>query len=191
VQVDWLRSFVAVVDYGGFATAASHTFRAQSRISAHIGSLERELGVRLFDRRSRPVTLTRPGRTYIIHARSVLAQLDMGRNAVAAIHDRNHGHVSVASDPSTAPRFLPRLIHEFGQRHPDIRVELVDDLARVDDAVLAGRIQLALRPMLPSSRNTRLRGVTLWREPMRVVVHPNHPLAAQDEPVPLEDLERF
>ncbi|WP_214102679.1 LysR family transcriptional regulator [Acrocarpospora catenulata] len=191
MQVDWLISFVAVVDHGGFAAAANGTFRAQSRVSAHISALEREVGVQLFDRRSRPVALTQSGEAYLTHARAVLGQLELGRNAVAEISGMVRGQIAIAAHPSAAATFLPRVIQDFGRRYPGIHIDLVEEFAQVNDALLTGRVQLGLRPLYPASSDARLRRVALWREPMRVVVHPQHPLAVRGAAVEPADLARY
>ncbi|MYS79212.1 LysR family transcriptional regulator [Embleya scabrispora] len=188
VQVDWLTSFVAVVDHGGFAAAAEAIFRAQSRVSAHVGSLERELGVQLFDRRARPVALTPSGEAYLAYARGTLTQLDLGRNAVAEVNGLIRGQLAVAAHPSAAASFLPRVIRDFRRRFPGIHVELVEEFVHVDEALLTGRVQLGLRPRYPATQDGRLRGVPLWSEPMRVVVPAHHELARVGEPVRTEDL---
>ena len=56
VELDWLETFLAVVDRGGFTAASAQVHRSQSRVSAHIAALERELGVQLIDRARRPAT---------------------------------------------------------------------------------------------------------------------------------------
>jgi len=57
-----LRTWVEVVDVGGFARAAEQIHLSQPRVSAHIASLERELGCCLIERRVRPLTLTEEGK---------------------------------------------------------------------------------------------------------------------------------
>ena len=59
MELDWLRTFLAVLDRGGFSAAAAQVHRSQSRVSAHIAALERELGVTLIDRSRRP-TISQP-----------------------------------------------------------------------------------------------------------------------------------
>ena len=191
MQVEWIVSFVAVVDHGGFAAAAEAIFRAQSRVSAHVGALERELGVQLFDRRARPVALTASGAAFLSYARATLTQLDLGRNAVAEVNGLVRGQLAVAAHPSAAATFLPRVIRAFGERYPGIHVELVEEFVHVDDVLLTGRVQFGLRPLYPSTRDGRLRRVALWREPMRVVVYPSHPLARRGGPVEAADLGEY
>ena len=83
-HIDWLETFVAVVDSGGFSAAAAAVHRSQSRVSAHVAALEQALGVTLFDRRHRPVGLTDAGEAYLPHAREVLAALDRGHAEIEA-----------------------------------------------------------------------------------------------------------
>src|SRR6476469_4331633 len=72
VELDWLETFLAVVDQGGFTAASEHIHRSQSRVSAHIAGLERALGVQLIDRHRRPAALTDAGVVLSRHARAVL-----------------------------------------------------------------------------------------------------------------------
>src|SRR4051812_38883747 len=58
VELDWLETFLAVVDRGGFTAASEQIHRSQSRVSAHIAALERHLGVQLIDRSRRPAVAT-------------------------------------------------------------------------------------------------------------------------------------
>jgi DNA-binding transcriptional LysR family regulator len=191
MQIDWIASFVAVVDHGGFAAAAEGIFRAQSRVSAHVSALERELGVQLFDRRARPVVLTPSGAAFLSYARATLTQLELGRNAVAEVNGMIRGELAIAAHPSAAATFMPRVIRQFRKRYPGIHVELVEEFVHVDEALLTGRVQLGLRPQFPATHDGRLRRVPLWREPMRVVVHPHHQLAAGGGPVEVADLAGY
>ena len=61
---DWLETFLAVVDRGVFTAASEQIHRSQSRVSAHIAALERQLGVRLLDRTRRPATPTPAGEVF-------------------------------------------------------------------------------------------------------------------------------
>ena len=78
VELDWLETFLAVVDRGGFAAASEAVHRSQSRVSAHIAALERDLGVRLIDRAHRPARLTAAGEVFARHAREKASQLPDG-----------------------------------------------------------------------------------------------------------------
>jgi DNA-binding transcriptional LysR family regulator len=85
VDLDWLETFLAVVDRGGFTAASADVHRSQSRVSAHIAALERELGVRLFDRTQRPTALTPAGEVFARHARQIIDAVETARSEVVAL----------------------------------------------------------------------------------------------------------
>ncbi len=71
-----LNAFIAVVEAGGFSAAARRTGHTQSAISKAIGALEKRVGVRLFNRSTRSVTLTDQGRRYYDRAKPLVEELD-------------------------------------------------------------------------------------------------------------------
>src|SRR3954452_149850 len=75
VELVWLETLLAVVDRGGFTAASATLHRSQSRVSAHVAALERELGVRLFDRSRRPTTLTPAGEVFLPYARAAVQNI--------------------------------------------------------------------------------------------------------------------
>lgn len=188
-HIDWLHTFVAVVDSGGFSAAATAVHRSQSRISAHVAALEQALGVTLFDRRHRPVALTDAGEAYLPHAREVLAALDRGQADIEAVVKVVRGSVVLGSYPSASAAFLPVLLSGFAQRHPQVRVELAEQTTLdLSEALNTGEVHLALRPLAPLMDTEGLTCRRLWREPLVAVFPDDHPLAALPEPLPLSVL---
>ncbi len=99
-----LRHFVAVAQELHFGRAAARHFVAQQALSRDVARLERELGVRLFDRTTRRVTLTAPGERLLVHATELLARHDA---MVAELRDTTRPLlVDVMHDRSTAQRVL-------------------------------------------------------------------------------------
>jgi DNA-binding transcriptional LysR family regulator len=76
LELAWLRSWLAVVDSGGFARAADRIHLSEPRISAHIAGLARALGCSLIERRLRPLTLTDAGKRLMPRAGSIIASVD-------------------------------------------------------------------------------------------------------------------
>lgn len=188
-NLDWLETFIAVVDRGGFSAAAGIVHRSQSRVSSHVAALEQALGARLFDRRHRPVLLTDAGEAFLPHARAVLAELDRGHAEVDAVLGLVRGHVVLGSYPSASAAFVPGLLSEFHARHPQISVDLTErttlDLA---EALGSGQLHLALRPLAPRHDTDGLSFRSLWREPLVAVFLPDHPLAAAGTPLPIGEV---
>src|SRR5258708_12235044 len=72
LELAWLRSWLEVVDSGGFAKATERIHLSQPRISAHVASLEHALGCSLIERRLRPLTLTDEGKRLLPRPRSII-----------------------------------------------------------------------------------------------------------------------
>jgi DNA-binding transcriptional LysR family regulator len=188
-NLDWLETFVAVVDCGGFSAAADTVHRSQSRVSSHIASLEQTLGARLFDRRHRPVVLTDVGEAFLPHARAVLADLDRARTEVDAVLGVVRGHVVLGSYPSASAAFLPAVLTAFTARHPQVHVDLSERPSLdLSGALESGQLHLALRPLVPADHTDGLGFHPLWREPLVAVFRPDHPLARRPTPLPLAEL---
>jgi DNA-binding transcriptional LysR family regulator len=188
-NLDWLETFVAVVDSGGFSAAAETVHRSQSRVSSHVASLEQALGARLFDRRHRPVVLTDVGEAFLPHAREVLADLYRAQAEVDAVLGVIRGHVVLGSYPSASAAFVPGVLRTFTARHPEVSIDLSERPSLdLSGALESGELHLALRPLVPHDHTEGLAFRALWREPLVAVFPPEHPLAQLRPPLPLAEL---
>lgn len=177
-RLEWLTSFLAVVDFGGFAAAAEHTYRSQPRISSHVADLERRLGAVLFDRRERPVRLTEAGVAFLEHARRVLADLDAGEASVQAVIGILRGRVALGCYPSAGAAFVPDLLEAFSQTYPEVNVTLREGTAaELLEDLQTGNADLAIRPALPAPRSASILHHALWEEPIVAIVSDDHPIA--------------
>lgn len=189
MQIDWLKSFLAIADTGSFGAAASALYRAQSRVSAHIASLEVEVGTELFDRSKRPVALTAAGKAFLPHARTICDEVDAGRLAANAADHDAHGVVSLGVYPSAGAVFVPAVVGEFSKACPDAKIELAEHaIAGLDSVLSHGIVTMALRPDEPHYRANPLIIQPLWLEPLVVVASPEHSDWVPDEPLPLKEL---
>lgn len=188
MQVAWIETFLAIVERGGFCAAADSLFRSQSRVSAHIASLELALGAPLFDRRQRPVALTAAGQAFFEHATSAKSSLDAGAAAVRAVKEGRAGHIALGAYAGTGAAFLPPLLADLAGHRPDLRVDIVEQpAAMLDRALLDGTVDIAVRPRLPRLAHGAISREPLWRERMVIVVPRGHRLARAPE-VRLADL---
>lgn len=120
---------MAVAKYGAFTRAAEEIYISQPGLSLLIRQLEEQLGVRLFDRTTRRVELTEAGHELVAAASRILDDVE---NMVADITDlaqHRRGRVSIATLPSLASAFVPRVIAQFRELFPDIRVVIHDAIA--------------------------------------------------------------
>ncbi|MGC5616062.1 LysR family transcriptional regulator [Georgenia sp. Z1491] len=187
-RLEWLSSFLAVVDFGGFAVAAEHTYRSQPRISTHVGELEKHLGAQLFDRKARPVRLTEAGMAFLEHARRVVRDLEAGTSSVQAVIGVLKGRVRLGWYPSVSAAFGPALLSTFTELYPGISVELVETpTSQLTTALREGEADIAIRPLLPATTEPTLQHHVLWEEPLVAIVPDGHSLADRDY-IPLSEL---
>lgn len=186
-ELVWLRTWVEVVDAGGFSKAAELIHLSQPRVSAHIANLERALGRTLIERRVRPLELTEHGRALLPKARAVLTAaedlIDESLDGATLF-----GSLRVASFASASSGFLPDVLAALRREHPDVEVGVLDgDMRSIETALADRRVTVAIRPMRPEPADPALVSRPLWREPFTVLLPTGHPLCAL-ESIGLEDL---
>ena len=146
--------FSAVVEHGTFTRAAAATFVSQPGLSKAIHELETELGVRLFDRVGRRVQLTAAGRALVGPARNALRDIEVCRDAVAAVTGLEGGFLDLACLPTLAVDPTADLIGRFRVAHPGVQVTLAapDDPADLVTMVREGGVEIGIGDE-PSDRN--------------------------------------
>nr|WP_239091732.1 LysR family transcriptional regulator [Streptomyces sp. SID14478] len=169
-----------------FGRAAERLHMAQSPLSQQIKLLERDLGVKLFDRTTRTVRLTPAGQSLVEPARRLLADASAVRRTVRAAHLGEVGRVTVGFAGASSYSALPLLTRAVTSQHPGIELVLMgqtytgEALRRVTDGTLdVGFVALPVR-----------RGVTarvVRMERLVLALPDSHPLAERDE-VPVREL---
>ncbi|MGH3584477.1 MAG: LysR family transcriptional regulator, partial [Mycobacterium sp.] len=171
-------SFVAVAEHRAFLAAAQDLGRAQSRVSEHVAKLEVELGIALVDRAVRPVRLTVAGEIFLGRAKDVLATLESARGEMSALRGSTYGAVRLACMSSVAGAFVSRLIDRFGKAERNIEVRVMEGpTATLPEMLLRHEADLAIVPQPYVANIPELQWVSLWNEPLRLLVPPAHRLA--------------
>lgn len=122
-----LQALVAVVERGGFRAAAAAINLSQPALSRRIDKLEEALGVRLFERTTRRVTLTLVGREFYAKAQEILASVESSLLSISDIAMRSGGEITIACVPSVAYHYLPPAIAQFNAAYPNIRIKVIDE----------------------------------------------------------------
>lgn len=139
LDLDVLRTFVAIAETGSFTAAANAVFRTPSAVSIQIKKLEDILGRAVFSRDARSVSLTTEGEMLLGYARRLLA---VNREAVAKfIIPDISGVVRLGSPDDYGERVLPQVLKRFAHTHPCVAVDVVIDMSgnlrrRMDDRAL-------------------------------------------------------
>jgi DNA-binding transcriptional LysR family regulator len=190
VELRHLEYFVAVAAELNFSRAAKRIHVVQSALSASVAKLEKELGVELFDRSKRQITLTAAGETFLPHAREVIHTAHRAQASVHVFRDQLTGSVTLGTLMSWGTLDLPAALEDFRRSNPLVTVRLRQSLtgsAGHLTAIADGQMDLALVSISsPGSQLVALR--ELMSEPMVFVCEPRHPLADRRK-VALTDLD--
>lgn len=175
-----LRSFAAVVEHQHFGRAAESLHLAQPALSQQVKQLERELGVTLFERTTRRVTVTEAGQRLAAHARAVLAGVDEAYADMALLAAGRAGRVSVGFVGTSTYDVLPRVAQEVRAQLPDLDLELRGEL--LSPALVAGLLDhtfdlALLRPGPAAPDGIALH--TVRRERLLVALPRDHRLAGR------------
>ncbi|WP_405142078.1 LysR family transcriptional regulator [Sphaerisporangium sp. NBC_01403] len=174
-----LRYFRAIARTRSFSTAAAGEFVVQSALSQQIRKLEDELGIKLFERTTRSVRLTRAGAQLLPLAERVLNDLDLLVAEADALRGVVRGNVSVGMmecPPLTLD--MAALLSDFHTRHPGVEVALRSGGSdRMVEDVRSAELDLAILGLPPKPLPERLRARPLLVEDLVALVHVDHPLA--------------
>lgn len=178
-DTDLLRTFVAIVDAGGFTQAAKQVHRTQSAVSMQVRRLEEQVGKPLFQRDGRGVQLAPDGEALLGYARRLLKLHD---EAVAALTQPElAGSVRLGTPDDYVARFLPDILARYARCCPRVQVEvLCEPSVNLRRLLAEDRLDLALVTCLPGSES----GEIVRREPTVWACSARH-LAHEVEPLPL------
>ena len=138
-----LNAFIAVAEAGGFSAAARRVGDSQSAISKAVGSLEKRLGVALFNRNTRNVTLTDQGQRYYERTKPLMDEMDEADSELTSSTHSVSGLVRIAAASTFGRLHVLPLVPELLSRHPGLQVDLVlSDFVR---DMVEDRIDLAIR----------------------------------------------
>jgi len=183
-----LRYFLAVAEAGHITRAAAALGLQQPPLSQQIKALEQSLGLQLFQRHARGVTLTEAGRLLQADGGRLMAALAATQARLQALARGVQGRLALGFTSSAAAHaFLPRTLRACRQQHPQISLELSEhNAAELTEALLAERLHCGLL-RVPVARPEGLVFHTLLSEPAVVALPSDHRLAPQagEPPLPL------
>ncbi len=172
-----LRAFVAIAETGSFTRAAAQIYLTQPAVSKRIGTLEAELGTRLFDRIGRGIHLTEAGRTLLVRAQTILSQVEDAKRSLPAQSGPVSGELSMATSHHVGLHRLPTVLKRFREAYPAVSLDLhFMDSEVACAAIQQGQLELAV-VTLPPRDYANIERVRVWDDPLEIVVGRSHPLA--------------
>jgi DNA-binding transcriptional LysR family regulator len=186
-----LEVFCAVAETKSFTRASHVLFISQSTVSQHIRELEDSLGVKLFDRNRRNVSLTPSAESLLEHGHHIFRMLDEAEVAAKTTKDPYRGKLSFGCASTTLLYNLPAILMEYTRKYPNVELNITGGtIQEVATQMWSGALDLAL-VVLPLS-SPAMEKVVLFEESFALVLPANHPLAARPN-LDVSDLagERF
>lgn len=141
-QID---AFVNVAKYKSFSKAAEAIYLSQPTVSAHIASLEEELGTNLFDRRGKDVKLTHAGAMFLEYAINLINMRNTAILNLSEIDKKISGKLIIASSTTPSRFVLPSLIKSFHDMFKDVTFDIKEDSTKkVVDMILSSNADIGI-----------------------------------------------
>jgi DNA-binding transcriptional LysR family regulator len=143
LDIDLLRTLVAIADAGSFTAAAERVGRTQSAVSMQMRRLEEQIERPLFERDGRTVTFTAAGQDLLVYARRILRLQDAALSSLRQPEMEGVARVGIPDDYVGV--FMPPILARFARSHPRVQADLRCDTSdRLRDTLMAGEIDLAV-----------------------------------------------
>jgi DNA-binding transcriptional LysR family regulator len=169
MEIRTLYTLLAVVDHGAFAEAGKAVNLSTSGVSLQIRALEEEFGVTLFDRSTRPPTLTWEGQAFVNRAREVVSGWE--RLSDSLKHEVVTGILSIGATHTIVSGVLPIALRRLQRRHPELRVRLSTGLSHeLEDALERSSLDAALITE-PQTVAVGYKYVSFCNEPLAAIAH--------------------
>ncbi len=123
MELRQLNTFVTVTKINNFTKAAAHLGYSQASVTSQIQLLEKELGVRLFERIGKNIFLTREGEKLLVYSKQMLKLHDEAKNSLTASNELK-GAITIGASDSLCALRLPLLLKEFHERYPAVEIVL-------------------------------------------------------------------
>src|SRR6476469_2073389 len=180
LELELLRTFVSVVDAGGFTRAGERVHRTQSTVSQQVRRLEEDVGQPLLTRTGKDVTPTEAGERLLSYARRLLALAEEARDVVS--RPGNEGAIRLGVPEDFAAYRLAKLLAAFARSHPSLRLDVrADQSANLKRDLQRGELDLALFKRAAGEKG----GIAVWPERVHWVTSKTHPRDTRTGSVPL------
>jgi len=180
LDLELLRSFVSVVDAGGFTRAGERVHRTQSTVSQQIKRLEEDVGQPLLNRSGKDVTPTEAGERLLSYARRLLSLAEEARDVMA--RPDSEGAIRLGVPEDFAAYRLTKLLGAFSRSHPHLRMDIrADQSTNLRRDLERGELDLALFKRAAGEKT----GIAVWPERVHWVTSKSRPRDTSTGSVPL------
>lgn len=176
IDLTRLKAFIFAAETLSFSEASKLLHLTQPTVSHHIKTLEKNLGVELFERHGNQLMLTEAGVMLIPWARRLIRQANEIKDMMEAVQDRAIGNLRITCSAASGKYVLPHLAARFRERFPEVKVSILPCASKeVAQKLLEEEANLALVSSEMDSQT--LESQTLYIETIKLIVQAGHPWA--------------
>ena len=190
MEMKEMKYLIAIAEEKSISKAAERLFMAQSSLSQFLGSLEAEVGSKLFIRTSTGVRPTEAGRLMIDFSYKELSEYHSVRNQIQDIGELRKGRVLMGISTFRGSFLLPPVLNAFHMEYPEIHVEIVEKNSMALEQLLQnGELDLALLVMPVKSFKGDVE--PLMRDEICLIMRTGHPVLNKAKTTPKDSLSRI
>jgi DNA-binding transcriptional LysR family regulator len=176
LNLDALKVFLAIAEYGNFSEAGRHLHLSQPAVSQIIQGLERQLETQLFVRQGRTAQLTEAGQVLVSMARELLASAQRVEQTLLSLQGEIMGEMTVGCSTASGKYLLPGMIARFRREYPQVRINvLVTSRESVIGKLLNGEVALGVSSKL--IEHYELEYQDLFKDDVILIAPAEHPWA--------------
>jgi DNA-binding transcriptional LysR family regulator len=180
--MDWhqLHYFQTLASIGSVTKAADELVLSQSALSRSISRLEDELGVPLFERKSRGVALNRYGEIFLKHANRALREIEDAKKEIGNLIDPFHGTIFLGFIQPLGSSFIPDLIESVQKQQPGIQFQLTQDTTKgILSQIESAAIDVGF--CTPQEAIENVSSFPIMNQELFLIVHKDHRLAGREQ----------
>ncbi|MGV8917487.1 MAG: LysR family transcriptional regulator [Pseudomonas sp.] len=185
-----IRHFIAVAETGSISAAAQAVYISQSTLTLAIQQLEQEIGVTLFNRHAKGMTLTHQGHQFLRQAHLILATVDNAKRSLQQSTDQVAGQLIIGVTSLVAGYYLADLLTRFQRAYPNVAIRVMEDeRPYIEHLLVSGEIDVGVLILSNLEDRHALQTEVLTHSPHRVWLPAQHPLLEHDS-INLADVAR-
>ncbi|EXF94819.1 LysR family transcriptional regulator [Pseudomonas fluorescens HK44] len=185
-----IRHFIAVAETGSISAAAQAVYISQSTLTLAIQQLEQEIGVSLFNRHAKGMTLTHQGHQFLRQAHLILATVDNAKRSLQQSTDQVAGQLTIGVTSLVAGYYLADLLTRFQRAYPNVDIRVTEDeRPYIEHLLVSGEIDVGVLILSNLEDRHALQTEVLTHSPHRLWLPAQHPLLEHDS-INLADVAR-
>lgn len=175
MQIKSFQYFITIAEKPTLSAAADALFISQPALSQQVKKIEEEVGAKLFFREGHTMTLTPAGDAFLLCSRRILQSYEAMKQEIRLLGNVETDTVHMGISPFYSQHFLPKILPPFLKQHPNIKVDIVENISlQLEEKLLNGELDFCTLPLYP--KNELLEYETIYHEEIFLAVPREYPI---------------